>query len=211
MPQSRPRKATIITVGPRRRPSTRSSSCAIDHIPPPLLGQLAPNGVMVIPVGPPGAQHALRVTKRDDRRGNIEVSSIASDRPTVPSRCIALSQAPSRNPPASSSFAIAFDPPEMLTIGSEYAVGHQAGCPRKATIVEAGNIGKLESGPAPPLSKMDQLRGQFCCSWRCSGSGWRCNRSTFRRDGFRLGHLDWGETLRSRTSLRKCSCHSSVP
>jgi protein-L-isoaspartate O-methyltransferase len=27
-------------------------TCGIDHIPPPLLSQLRPNGIMVIPVGP---------------------------------------------------------------------------------------------------------------------------------------------------------------
>lgn len=38
-------------------------TCGIDHIPPPLLQQLKPNGIMVIPVGPPGAQHVLKVEK----------------------------------------------------------------------------------------------------------------------------------------------------
>ena len=38
-------------------------TCGIDHIPPPLLKQLKPNGVMVIPVGPPGAQHILKAVK----------------------------------------------------------------------------------------------------------------------------------------------------
>ncbi|HLH10564.1 MAG TPA: protein-L-isoaspartate O-methyltransferase, partial [Methylovirgula sp.] len=38
-------------------------TCGIDHIPPPLLQQLKPHGIMVIPVGPPGAQHILKVTK----------------------------------------------------------------------------------------------------------------------------------------------------
>ena len=33
-------------------------TCGIDHIPPPLLQQLRPNGIMVIPVGPPG-QHVI--------------------------------------------------------------------------------------------------------------------------------------------------------
>ena len=28
-------------------------TCGIDHIPPPLLQQLKPDGIMVIPVGPP--------------------------------------------------------------------------------------------------------------------------------------------------------------
>ena len=39
-------------------------TCGIDHIPPPLLQQLKPNGIMVIPVGPPGAQHILKAVKR---------------------------------------------------------------------------------------------------------------------------------------------------
>jgi protein-L-isoaspartate(D-aspartate) O-methyltransferase len=38
-------------------------TCGIDHIPPPLLQQLKPGGIMVIPVGPPGAQHVLKATK----------------------------------------------------------------------------------------------------------------------------------------------------
>lgn len=38
-------------------------TCAIDHIPPPLLKQLAPEGIMVIPVGPPSGQKLLKVTK----------------------------------------------------------------------------------------------------------------------------------------------------
>ena len=42
----------------RRLPSTRSSSPAPSTYPPPLLQQMKPNGIMVIPVGPPGAQCA---------------------------------------------------------------------------------------------------------------------------------------------------------
>jgi len=38
-------------------------TCGIDHVPPPLLQQLKPGGIMVIPVGPPGAQHVLKVVK----------------------------------------------------------------------------------------------------------------------------------------------------
>src|SRR4249920_1493276 len=38
-------------------------TCGIDHIPPPLLQQLKVGGIMVIPVGPPGAQHSLKVNK----------------------------------------------------------------------------------------------------------------------------------------------------
>ena len=43
-------------------------TCGIDHIPPPLLQQLKPNGIMVIPVGPPGAQHLLKVDERTGGR-----------------------------------------------------------------------------------------------------------------------------------------------
>jgi len=38
-------------------------TAGIDHIPPPLLRQLAPGGIMVIPVGPPSGQTVLKVTK----------------------------------------------------------------------------------------------------------------------------------------------------
>ena len=49
-------------------------TCGIDHIPPDLLKQLKPNGLMVIPVGPPGAQHVLKITKRQDASGAINVA-----------------------------------------------------------------------------------------------------------------------------------------
>ena len=49
-------------------------TCGIDHIPPPLLQQLKPNGVMVIPVGPPGAQHILKVVKKTGEGGEASVS-----------------------------------------------------------------------------------------------------------------------------------------
>ncbi|MCB1501275.1 MAG: protein-L-isoaspartate O-methyltransferase [Bauldia sp.] len=39
-------------------------TCGIDHIPPPLLRQLKSGGIMVIPIGPPGAQHVLKVVKK---------------------------------------------------------------------------------------------------------------------------------------------------
>jgi protein-L-isoaspartate(D-aspartate) O-methyltransferase len=39
-------------------------TAGIDHIPPPLLKQLAPGGIMVIPVGPPSGQTVLRVVKK---------------------------------------------------------------------------------------------------------------------------------------------------
>ncbi len=39
-------------------------TCGIDHIPPPLIEQLAPDGIMVIPVGPRGRQTLLKVVKK---------------------------------------------------------------------------------------------------------------------------------------------------
>jgi len=49
-------------------------TCGIDHIPPPLLQQLKPGGVMVIPVGPPGAQRVLKVAKEKAADGTINVT-----------------------------------------------------------------------------------------------------------------------------------------
>ena len=45
-------------------------TCAIDHLPPPLLQQLAPGGIMVVPLGPPGRQHIMEVKKTTDAAGN---------------------------------------------------------------------------------------------------------------------------------------------
>jgi len=57
-------------------------TCGIDHIPPPLLQQLRTGGIMVIPVGPPGAQHILKVIK-EESAGQIGVrrSDIYNGRP----------------------------------------------------------------------------------------------------------------------------------
>jgi len=49
-------------------------TCAIDHIPPPLLKQLAANGVMIIPIGPPNAQRVLKLTKTADANGKVKLS-----------------------------------------------------------------------------------------------------------------------------------------
>lgn len=38
-------------------------TCGIDHVPPELLRELAPEGIMVIPVGPPSGQTILRIVK----------------------------------------------------------------------------------------------------------------------------------------------------
>ncbi len=48
-------------------------TCGIDHIPPPLLQQLKPGGIMVIPVGPPGAQHILKAVKQVGPDGELKV------------------------------------------------------------------------------------------------------------------------------------------
>jgi protein-L-isoaspartate(D-aspartate) O-methyltransferase len=49
-------------------------TCGIDHVPPPLLQQLKDGGIMVIPVGPPGAQHVLKVIKQKGADGAITVA-----------------------------------------------------------------------------------------------------------------------------------------
>ena len=49
-------------------------TCGIDHIPPPLLQQMNPSGVMVIPVGPPGAQHVLKAVKQRAADGTFSVT-----------------------------------------------------------------------------------------------------------------------------------------
>ena len=48
-------------------------TCSIDHIPPILIRQLAPDGIMIIPVGPPGTQTLLKVTKRVDDDGTVRL------------------------------------------------------------------------------------------------------------------------------------------
>ena len=49
-------------------------TCGIDHVPPPLLQQLKPDGIMVIPIGPPGAQHVLKVAKQKSFLGELTVA-----------------------------------------------------------------------------------------------------------------------------------------
>ena len=48
-------------------------TCGIDHIPPPLLNQLKPDGIMVIPVGTRNSQAILKITKKVDDKGNITI------------------------------------------------------------------------------------------------------------------------------------------
>ncbi len=48
-------------------------TAGIDHIPPPLVKQLAVGGTMIIPVGPPGAQSLLKLTKTRSETGRIRI------------------------------------------------------------------------------------------------------------------------------------------
>jgi protein-L-isoaspartate(D-aspartate) O-methyltransferase len=57
-------------------------TCSIDHIPPLLLKQLKPEGVMVIPVGPPSGQKLLKVTK------HVEADVVYFDRENIIPRTV---------------------------------------------------------------------------------------------------------------------------
>jgi len=46
-------------------------TCSIDHIPPPLLRQLNPGGIMVLPLGPPNRQYIMEIVKEVDTNGSI--------------------------------------------------------------------------------------------------------------------------------------------
>jgi protein-L-isoaspartate(D-aspartate) O-methyltransferase len=46
-------------------------TAGIDHVPPDLLKQLAPGGIMVIPVGPPSGQTVLKITKQVLADGSV--------------------------------------------------------------------------------------------------------------------------------------------
>jgi protein-L-isoaspartate(D-aspartate) O-methyltransferase len=58
-------------------------TCGIDHVPPPLLQQLEPGGIMVVPIGPPGAQHILKIVKEVLPGGRVAIrrSDIYNGRP----------------------------------------------------------------------------------------------------------------------------------
>ena len=49
-------------------------TCAIDHIPPPLLRQLKSGGIMVLPLGPPNRQYIMEIVKHEDEDGTITLS-----------------------------------------------------------------------------------------------------------------------------------------
>ncbi|TFG62355.1 MAG: protein-L-isoaspartate O-methyltransferase, partial [Spirochaetales bacterium] len=48
-------------------------TCAIDHLPPPLIKQLSNNGIIVVPIGPPGRQQIMQITKTVDENNNISL------------------------------------------------------------------------------------------------------------------------------------------
>jgi len=49
-------------------------TCSIDHIPPPLLRQLNPGGIMVLPLGPPNRQYIMEIVKNVEADGSITLS-----------------------------------------------------------------------------------------------------------------------------------------
>jgi protein-L-isoaspartate(D-aspartate) O-methyltransferase len=49
-------------------------TCAIDHIPPPLLKQLKAGGIMVLPLGPPGRQYIMEVKKQEAEDGTVTLN-----------------------------------------------------------------------------------------------------------------------------------------
>jgi len=49
-------------------------TCSIDHIPPPLLRQLKPGGIMVLPLGPPNRQYIMEIVKNEAADGSIVLS-----------------------------------------------------------------------------------------------------------------------------------------
>ena len=56
-----------------RRSTGSSSPAASTTSPPPLLQQLTPDGMMVIPVGPPCAQHVIKAVRRTGPDGIVSV------------------------------------------------------------------------------------------------------------------------------------------
>jgi protein-L-isoaspartate(D-aspartate) O-methyltransferase len=49
-------------------------TCAIDHVPPPLIKQLSPNGIIVAPLGPPGRQQIMQIKKITDADNKISIT-----------------------------------------------------------------------------------------------------------------------------------------
>ncbi len=52
-------------------------TAAPEQVPEALLEQLAPGGVLIIPVGPPGAQDLLRITRGDDAFEQVTLGGVS--------------------------------------------------------------------------------------------------------------------------------------
>ena len=48
-------------------------TCAIDHLPPPLISQLTSDGIMVVPLGPPARQYIMKVELTPDAEGKVTI------------------------------------------------------------------------------------------------------------------------------------------
>lgn len=49
-------------------------TCAIDHVPPPLIKQLAIDGIIVAPLGPPGRQQIMQLRKLKSEDNKITIT-----------------------------------------------------------------------------------------------------------------------------------------
>lgn len=49
-------------------------TCAIDHVPPPLIKQLAVDGIIVAPLGPPGRQQIMQMRKLKSENNKITIT-----------------------------------------------------------------------------------------------------------------------------------------
>ncbi len=52
-------------------------TAAADEIPEKLLEQLAPGGRIVMPVGPPGCQELVKVTRKDDHYEQVSLGLVS--------------------------------------------------------------------------------------------------------------------------------------
>lgn len=52
-------------------------AAAAPELPPKLLEQLAPGGVLIMPVGPPGHQELAQVTRQDDHYAHVSLGAVS--------------------------------------------------------------------------------------------------------------------------------------